>query len=863
MVSTSRQASKAVLLQRNRLVFPPTGQAIVDPLIVDALELELVELGFVLSTRLRARLEMLPSEDAPEFKQWVCNSIASSLGANRKHRPLFRKFPHAIPEDTHEVWVRRVLTHFYQRCDQECVHCRRVGTTHVLNPCEHIVCDHCYDGENYSACPICNRRVDQSSPFFKPSVERSLPAENVRFKILDLGEDERAAIGDLFLSFCVRAQAMSPDDRAHLQALVRDWSNELLDWLPETIPVKENVAIIVGTLLQTCPPAAVLEVARPYLRTATDVLRVLAAYSDADPSLQGETIIRDVVVEERSRWWGPIAKLLGQPVSRAYHPAQVPLKVRRFKLARVRRPLRRAFFSVLESFDGDTLTEDMLRHRSYWVWVGQLLHPHEYASRYPKLARAFAVVRKKSPTGEKAPRFQSFQGRVEAGLAEGDVTRTIRTLRERPGELARRLDHLLRVARGLPEIVDDTVAAFTSSVDQLPTPMLLTLRNHFLSRTKPAPIRIYWPKGGTAGGISAPDQRSTIDTDTVRRITASIEVALLARFGTLPRSSTWLLDRALEKIMVPFNERTASPSAIALPRGSTIDAPVPAGKSVRLFLHWCEPNRNAAETDIDLSVGFYDSNWAYRGVCSYYELQCQVDGKTLARSAGDLTSAPYPDGSSEFVDIDCNAILRSGVRYAVMVVNAYAGLAFSQLDRAFAGYMVREDIEGKHFDARTVEMKFNLQGERGIYVPVVFDFVDEKLHWLDLYSKGTPALNNVETSNKAIQKICPEAIAYFESGVRMSMYELALFHAAARADAVVVRDSLARRLEREKGESDADFLKRLISETGTVARVSDIAGESVTAALLRGDIELAQEVERYIVFPEKMAGTVSASDWLS
>ncbi len=496
--------------------------------------------------------------------------------------------------------------------------------------------------------------------------------------------------------------------------------------------------------------------------------------------------------------------------------------------------------------------------------VGELLHPHEYASRYPKLARAFAVVRKKSPSGEKAAAFQSFHGRVEAALAARNVVGAIRMLHERPGELARRLDHLLRVARGRPEIIDDTVAAFTSIVNQLPTPMLVTLRNHFLSRTKPVPVRIYWPKGGTAGGISAPDQRSTIDSDTVRRVTESIEMALLVRFGTLPRSSTWLLDRSLKKIMVPFNERTASPSAIALPRGSTIEAPAQAGKFIRLFLHWCEPNRNVADTDIDLSVGFYDSNWAYRGVCSYYELQCQVDGKTLARSAGDLTSAPYPDGSSEFVDIDCNAILESDVRYAVMVVNAYAGLAFSQLDRAFAGYMVREDTDGKHFDARTVEMKFSLQGERGIYVPVVFDLVDEKLHWLDLYSKGMPALNNVETSTKAIQKICPEVIAYFDSGVRMSMYELALFHAAARADAVVVRDDQAQRFEREQGESTADFLRRLFWETGTVTEVSDIADEpDVTAALLRGDVEFALGTERYVVFPEKTAGTVSASDWLS
>ena len=127
-------------------------------------------------------------------------------------------------------------------------------------------------------------------------------------------------------------------------------------------------------------------------------------------------------------------------------------------------------------------------------------------------------------------------------------------------------------------------------------------------------------------------------------------------------------------------------------------------------------------TDFDLSVGFYDESWNHVGVCSYYQLQAKgVDDTVLAKSAGDLRDGPWPGGATEFVDMDCAAALASGVRYAVMVVNNYAGMPFSLLERAFAGLMLRDDPEGRHFDPRTVALKFALGGENGVFLPLVLD----------------------------------------------------------------------------------------------------------------------------------------------
>ena len=91
----------------------------------------------------------------------------------------------------------------------------------------------------------------------------------------------------------------------------------------------------------------------------------------------------------------------------------VTMQKRRFRMARINRPLRRALLALMEGFGEESLVEDMLRHRSYWVWAGEFLHPHEYAKRFPKVARAFQIVRRFAPDGTAAPAFAGFNSRLE------------------------------------------------------------------------------------------------------------------------------------------------------------------------------------------------------------------------------------------------------------------------------------------------------------------------------------------------------------------------------------------------------------------------------------------------------------------
>jgi hypothetical protein len=865
-----------ILLRRSGLVFvEPKGAPAPAPL-VRAVELELANLGYAVSSRLRAQLARLGTAELTAVSADLQRALAAAIGANAKYHPLFRNFPDGVPTDTAALWWQKFLVYFFQGEDQPCLFCRRTGTTHVLSPCKDVVCDHCFDGSNYNGCPVCGHVVDRSSPFFKASPERQAGPENVRFKLLDLGDDIDAATRALFESFCARPQAMSPADVEDLTTIVRERRERVIPWVPEGIPVKENMAVIFGTLFRECTPDAVLPAAKEHLRTATDVLRLVAVYSGAKAALQGETKWKQVtIVDDRVPAWARVLRFLGAKnvPGNSTRTLTVPVLVKRFKVAKLRRPLRRALLALLDSFAPDSLVEDMLRHDSYWVWLGEFLHPGEHASRFPNVARAFAIIRKKSPDGTPAPSFKTHAARVEAAAAAGDVATMVGLLGARPGELARRLDHALRLAAKDPRSVTAVTNAFIGSVDKMSTPVLVTLRTLIPTRTAPAVVRMFWPKGEVAKGISIPDLRPWLPADAVAPIERACTTELLRRFAVAssaakaaggPAFEDAIIDRDLADIIVPFNERTAAKGAVSLPRGSRVR--IPDSKAVRLFLHWCQPEVDGEWTDLDLSVYFADAAWKQVGVCAYYALTWS----DVAKSSGDFTSAPFPDGASEFVDFDRARARAAGARYAVMVVNAYSGMSFSQLERAFAGVMLRDDLGGLHFDPRTVELKFQLAGDNGMFAPLVIDLDTGALHWLDVYAKGELQFNNVETSKDDLNRVCPEMIEYFGSGVRPSMYDLALLHAAARARRVWLRahDGSVVLHRRAPAEDAATFLARLRSrDAGEPADLANLLhgldDGPIFAALFRGDIDLPAGSVVYALFRERVTAPIAAADLLA
>jgi len=177
--------------------------------------------------------------------------------------------------------------------------------------------------------------------------------------------------------------------------------------------------------------------------------------------------------------------------------------------------------------------------------------------------------------------------------------------------------------------------------------------------------------------------------------------------------------------------------------------------------------------------------------------------------------------------------------------------------------MLRDDPEGHHFDPRTVELKFAIDGENGVFMPLVLDLQASTLHWIDVHAKGQLEMNNVASSNKAITKICPEMMMYFASGVRCSMFELGLLHAAARCERVFVRGATIAEYVRRPGETVGAFHKRLVRGDADEPRSRLRLEPPVLALLYRGDLELPDGSSAYALFRERVTPSLAASDLLA
>ncbi|WP_419993842.1 MXAN_6230/SCO0854 family RING domain-containing protein [Streptomyces boninensis] len=751
-----------------------------------ALEAELLDRNAALGARLRDALARLRPHDLATTGARLLKNLDRELGADRTHMPLFRRFPRSTPRDTHALYVDRVFSLLLQSPAQPCVLCGTVGSVHPVSPCAHLVCRTCFDGSDYTGCPICRVRITPGDPFLQPSrTDDTPPARPAAgpLRLLTLGaglaDDAARALGRLL----DRRTPLSQQDAEDLVVLVGHAPADL-GWLPEHIPVRETNAMVLRVLLHLPETRAAAREHLPrLLRTATDVLRLLVAWSGGDPGLT----------------------------------AAPP------RFHTLPRPLRRDLLAVLDALPPAQVAEDLLRHRRLWKRAAEPLHPYEHASRYPRAALAFAVLRGTAP--ETVPpvaaelrqadknafaldaggrvRTVGFAAHVEQALADGDTDRATALLAKRPGELVRRLDHLLRLSESpLPEPLLPALERALPKVG--PGPLLSaygTLRNRHL----PAERRVFFPRGQIARSYAIYDARPPLPRHTTAHISGLLEAEILRRLETAPRHDTAVLDAGLARLAAPFAERTASPALVSVPRGST--QRLPDGDVLRLFLHWTEPE--GTRVDLDLSVAFFDADWEFAGLCDYTDMRYR---DTAAIHSGDLTSAPPPDGSTEYVDLDLGRLTGAGARYALVVVFAYNDVPFEELQDAFAGFMELPDAERRDsaFHPRGVRQRFDLSGESRVCVPMVVDLAERSALWTDIHLPAEGGYHDVEEHRGGLARLGRDLTAYFTGGSRVTMWDLACWHAAARcAEVTVLKSGEAWTYHRWEGEPARDFAARV------------------------------------------------------
>jgi hypothetical protein len=545
--------------------------------------------------------------------------------------------------------------------------------------------------------------------------ERPELEDRPKFRVIGLGT--RDDFEQIFTLLARSKSPFSPQDWADVKWFVAQYRDSIRRLLPDKIPSKENLAFLGAELIRNVNEAdAILD---QHIKTATDVLRLAVAMSEGDVSLA--TACKFGKFRRRER-----ALLLGW----------------------IERAVNR--------------TEDMLRWKPRWIRLGERLHPGEYSGRFPETAAAFDVLRNDRP-------FTTFNGRIEAALSRKEAEAVLELLEARPGDLARRLDHLARISRD-PRAV---VARFADRAEAVSTPVLLQVMTHFGHRSEPTGPRTFFPKGQVGNLYATRSPLRELPSEVATEFAAICERTLLNRFGKLSPLGRCYLDPRLKSYLVPFSQRSASKSLRTLVRGSRL--PLPDCATLRFFVWW---RNGRGRVDIDLSAAMYDTDYGYIDTLAYYNLK-----NFGAHHSGDIVDAPK--GAAEFIDIDLSRCQARKVRYVVMCLNSFTQQPYCDLPECFAGWMARQrPNSGEVFEPKTVVDKVDVASDTRVCLPAIFDIVNQEVIWADIALSSNPRYANNVHNNLSGVSLMVRAMTQLRKTDLHTLFDL---HVRSRGQAVLDR----------------------------------------------------------------------------
>lgn len=380
----------------------------------------------------------------------------------------------------------------------------------------------------------------------------------------------------------------------------------------------------------------------------------------------------------------------------------------RLDMRSIPRPQRRSILRALARFTDNTNLDMVMRHKKLWRRALRPVHPFEL----PQAAEVHTHLT--IIFGKTAHR--TFNSQVEAALLRNDVPAAVRLLATNPGNLLRRVDHLMRLSRSKKPSADALLSALAEAAPKARLTTLISCYNGISNRD--APLKVFRIRGrNVLKETNNPPVESWLKSavfDTLRAAMRQRLRAAPAPTGPVPVGST---------VPVELVRREASTSKLALARGQRL--PLGDGSIMRLFVHWYGH-------DVDLGVCFADALLMEQlGYLDYTNLSSNRLKNSVLHS-GDITYAPLPDGACEFVDIK-DTIWQElpTVRYAIPQLISFSGDKFNDIDNV-AGIMVRSQaMAGEIFEPRTVETAMNVHVKSTSAIPFIVDLVDRELIWLD------------------------------------------------------------------------------------------------------------------------------------
>lgn len=525
-----------LLVSKTLRVPAPTGTPGDGAALSRSFDAALMSVGFKASGELLRHLAGLDPDQGLDTVAGALAAVRHLVGDHVEHNAYFKDFPRNVP-DTVEFWLELMMKSYAELIDFESLDVElSLETVNLLDLPGYGKYQHSYE-----------EMLAAHAAF--------IPALSDRVTVLHLGgtldEEAEAVYRDLATS----RTPLSASD-LELLGLLAAWCADHEQ--PETIPVRENRAVINRVRLAHGKPLLLID-------TLTDVLRLAAALSGGDVTLEQST--------------------------------------RFVSLARRDRRTLLATLDQIVAADAAKLADVSTRAEA-WKRLGERLHPHEFRDRYPHAADVFAVAR-----GELTAR--SLAARVEARFAADDVPGALRELAVAPGMLLRTVDRVLSLAPDQADVVSAEVARAAAKSSGR---VLLSLREHLDNRANPfvspeEQSRIFVGRSGHAW--VTPETREPLPAEAVAALTAILDREISAR---LPEVGHLVVDPAVYNAAIPLSGKATAAGLGIMPRGSRTSVD---GERLRFFIHWQERERT---TDFDLSALLLDRDFEFAGQLSYTRL---------------------------------------------------------------------------------------------------------------------------------------------------------------------------------------------------------------------------------------------------
>jgi len=610
-----------ITLRRNNKLYIPTiekNDKTVDDKTITAFISNLYRLGYVVNKEIIEQL----SYTSIDTLQQVLDAAEYSKGDHFDYEPMYPNFPKQVAEASEiELYLNAMM--------------------------------------HYSGDVLGVRIMPVYNKFARPDLDKD------EAEFIVLGLETKDSLTETTRNIVTMSRPFSQTDKEDIIVL-KDFVKFDND---DTFKVKENLVFLTYSF-----PDNGLE---KYYKTAVDVLRLAAAYSNGDITLATPT---------------------------------------KFKLSR---PQRRMILQLLDNVDD---VEGMGAYSEQWKRLARTLHyrSDNNDKKYPTAA----INLEKIQTGN----YTTVNSKIEKAVKELDVE----LLEKYPGIYARKILELLRK---YPQEKDTILQSFSTIVGKVSIPVLLGLYNLLRSPGKEdLSHRLIRIKNGEENKTFLLENRLSNNDDL-----ASLSTIVLDGIEAQGESKKVVFSKDASHYAMPLYTRNISKGSTAIGLGSRL--PLDSDKNtIRLFMHWKDFDKSIDyydhRVDLDLSAIFLDNNFDFINDIAYYNVR--IDD--IGYHSGDITSAPEGASEfidiniNKALDNGIRYVVPTIYNYTQQPLNnipeSFTG--FMMRDKV---------NNGEIFEPSTIKHSYDLNNGATNNTPYIIDLKNREIVWLDTALKPSSYKN--------------------------------------------------------------------------------------------------------------------------